>query len=52
MAGPIGLNYVAVECVMRMTAIPLEKQPEYFESIRLIESGFLAALNERKKNVS
>lgn len=50
MSGLVGLNYPALESVMRLTATPIEKHPELFEQIRFIESGFLAAVNERKNN--
>ena len=50
MSGVTGINYPALECVMRMTAIPPEQQPELFEQVRFIENGFLTAINERKNH--
>ena len=51
MSGITGLNYPALQSVMVMTAIPIEKQTLLFEEIRFIESGFLSAISEqRKKN--
>ena len=47
MAGITGLNYPAVESVMRMNAKSIEKQTELFELIRFIERGFLYAVSER-----
>lgn len=50
MAGITGMNYTAVQSVMFMTAIPRKKQPTLFEEFRFIESGFLTAISERRKN--
>jgi hypothetical protein len=50
MSGITGLNYPALHAVMIMTAIPAEKQPTLFEEIRFIESGFLSAISEQRKN--
>jgi len=51
MSGVTGLNYPALQSVMAMTAVPIEKKPLLFEEIRFIESGFLSAISEqRKKN--
>lgn len=50
MSGITGLNYPALQSVMAMTAIPIEKQTLLFEEIRLIESGFLSAISEQRKN--
>ena len=50
MSGVTGLNYPALQAVMTMTAVPTEKQTTLFEEIRFIESGFLAAISEQRKN--
>jgi len=50
MSGVTGLNYPALQSVMIMTAIPTEKQPSRFEEVRFIESGFLSAISEQRKN--
>jgi hypothetical protein len=48
MSGVTGLNYPALQSIMMMTAIPLEKQSLLFEDIRFIESGFLSATREQQ----
>jgi hypothetical protein len=50
MSGITGLNYPALQSVMAMTATPIKKQPSLFSEIRFIESGFLSAVSEQRKN--
>jgi hypothetical protein len=50
MTGITGMNYPAVQSVMSMSAIPRKKQPNLFEEFRFIESGFLTAVSEQRKN--
>lgn len=46
--GATGLNYTALESVMRMRCIPPEQQPEIFEKVRLIETGVLKAFAKQR----
>ena len=42
-----GLNYQAIESVLRLNLIPEPKHPQLFNELRLIERGALEILNAR-----
>lgn len=48
--GATGLNYPAMESVMRMNNIPDQDQQDVFWRVRCIERGALAAMNEKRNH--
>lgn len=44
MAGPTGLNYCAVEAVLRLQGLPAEDWPELFNDVRIMEASALDAM--------
>lgn len=47
MNGATGLDYAALEPVMRLHGIPKRKRAEVFEAVRLMEGEALAVMREK-----
>lgn len=45
-AGVTGLNYPALESVLRLQGIPKKKHPQLFQKVQLIERGAIQAMSE------
>lgn len=45
----VGLDYPALEAVMRMRRIPRGRWPEVFEDVQAMEAAALEEFNERAK---
>lgn len=50
MSGATGLDYVALQSVMRLMAIPRKAWPEMFEDIRTMEEAALAEMHGRAED--
>jgi Phage related hypothetical protein (DUF1799) len=50
MGGATGLDYVALQSVMRLMAIPRNQWPEMFEDIRTLEEAALAEMHGRPED--
>ena len=48
MAGATGLDYSALQPVMRMSGIPRQQWPSVFESIRILEDAALETMRSKK----
>lgn len=44
--GATGLDYNVLPWVLRMARVPRDQWPDMFESVRIMESAALAAMNE------
>lgn len=46
--GPTGLDYCALELVLRLHGIRKRDRADIFEAVRIMESAALAAMRDRK----
>lgn len=46
-SGPTGLDYTAIEPVLRLVAIPTERWPELFLAIRIMERAAIDTMAEQ-----
>lgn len=44
LAPPVGLNYMAVEAVLRMQRVPRAEWPQLLDDVRVMEGGALQVM--------